>query len=112
MSERVSGEVSYHPPQSARYVLFNFSCPLRVAQYSFWVILFLETVLHDAVLAQIKLQIQVMADMAQKVKCGSNDGGIGSVYESSRSRIAELTKRKPEFPDCVRVCTKTSVKEY
>ena len=53
-----------------------------------------ETVLHDAVLAQIKLQIQVMADMAQKVKCGSNDGGIGSVYESSRSRIAELTKRK------------------
>lgn len=32
--------------------------------------------------------------MAQKVKCGSNDGGIGSVYESSRSRIAELTKRK------------------
>ncbi|WP_418747102.1 recombinase family protein [Frisingicoccus sp.] len=53
-----------------------------------------ETVLHDAVLAQIKLQIQVMADMAQKVECGSNDGRIESVYESSRSRIAELTKRK------------------
>ena len=32
--------------------------------------------------------------MAQKVRGKSNNGEIGSVYESSRSRISELTKRK------------------
>ncbi|MDO5346896.1 MAG: recombinase family protein [Lachnospiraceae bacterium] len=53
-----------------------------------------ETVLHDAVLAQIKLQIQLMADMAQKAKCNNGADGIGAVYESSRNKIAELNKRK------------------
>lgn len=53
-----------------------------------------ETVLHDAVLAQIKIQIQVMADMAQKVQSDHNDSGIKSLYENSRSRTAELMKRK------------------
>lgn len=49
-----------------------------------------ETVLHDAVLAQIKVQIRVMADMAQKVKCESNGGSS----ESTKSELAELTKKK------------------
>lgn len=53
-----------------------------------------ETVLHDAVLAQIKLQIQLMADMAQRVKCNDKADGVGAVYESSRNKIAELNKRK------------------
>lgn len=53
-----------------------------------------ETVLHDAVLAQIKLQIQLMADIAQRVKCNDKADGIGAVYESSRNEIAELNKRK------------------
>lgn len=39
-----------------------------------------ETVLHDAVLAQIKLQIQLMADMAQRVKCNDKADGIGAIY--------------------------------
>lgn len=53
-----------------------------------------ETVLHDAVLIQIKIQIQLMADMAQKVKCNNGADGIGAVYESSGNKIAELNKRK------------------
>lgn len=50
--------------------------------------------MHDAVLTQIKLQIQLMADMAQRVECNDKAHGIGAVYESDRNKIAELNKRK------------------